>query len=474
MTDMSEPDPAAVPHVASPNLSTAAMSVQPDPDRVIPRKQVVSWAMWDWATQPFNSVLLTFVFVPLYLVSANFLPADVAAQNADDTLVCNRRRGCGDRVLRRPRRPGGVVRLGDVPRRHPDPACSRPCSASAPTSRATRSAGWSARPPCWRSSSSRSSSPTPTRRSSGSARWRSRSGAVTSEIAGVNYNAMLVEVSTPRTVGRVSGLGWGLGYIGGILALVLVVVLNQVEWFGLDTSDGLAYRLIAVGCAVWTVVFAIPFVLNVPEATARTDREKIGFFASYGRLVPRHRGALPQPPPDVLVPHRERGVPRRARRRLRVRRRPRRRRVRLQRHRGHHLRHRPQPRRRRLDDHRRAARRPVRRARRHRHGAVDPHRELPVRLLLPRAGQDDLLDRRHHPVGRRRAGAGIEPIAAGARDPARDAGRDLRPLRDDRARDELPLAAAVGALHRAGSARPTGASSASRSCWRSACSCSCS
>ena len=72
-------------------------------------------------------------------------------------------------------------------------------------------------------------------------------GAVTSEIAGVNYNAMLVEVSTPRTVGRVSGLGWGLGYIGGILALVLVVVLNAVEWFGLDTSDGLAYRLIAVG-----------------------------------------------------------------------------------------------------------------------------------------------------------------------------------------------------------------------------------
>ena len=86
---MSESDPADVPHVASPNLSTAAMTVQPDPDRVIPRKQVVSWAMWDWATQPFNSVLLTFVFVPLYLISANFLPADVASQNADDSLVCN-------------------------------------------------------------------------------------------------------------------------------------------------------------------------------------------------------------------------------------------------------------------------------------------------------------------------------------------------------------------------------------------------
>jgi UMF1 family MFS transporter len=34
-------------------------------------------------------------------------------------------------------------------------------------------------------------------------------GAVVSEIAGVSYNALLVSVSTPRTVGRVSGLGWG-------------------------------------------------------------------------------------------------------------------------------------------------------------------------------------------------------------------------------------------------------------------------
>ena len=88
-----------------------------------------------------------------------------------------------------------------------------------------------------------------------------------------------------------SGLGWGLGYIGGILALVLVVVLNAVGWFGLDVSDGLAYRLIAVGCAVWTIVFAIPFFVNVPEAPANEAEAPLGFFASYGRLV-RDIGAL--------------------------------------------------------------------------------------------------------------------------------------------------------------------------------------
>ena len=56
-------------------------------------------------------------------------------------------------------------------------------------------------------------------------------GSVFGEIAGVNYNAMLVQVATPKTVGKVSGLGWGLGYIGGIIALVLIVVIDQA--FGL-------------------------------------------------------------------------------------------------------------------------------------------------------------------------------------------------------------------------------------------------
>ena len=57
-----------------------------DENKVVPRKQVISWAFWDWATQPFNSVILTFVFASLYLVSDNFLPADIAALAADDPI----------------------------------------------------------------------------------------------------------------------------------------------------------------------------------------------------------------------------------------------------------------------------------------------------------------------------------------------------------------------------------------------------
>ncbi len=240
--------------------------------------------MWDWATQPFNSVILTFVFVSLYLVSDSFLPADVAAQNADGALVCSRASdaatayceglsdlaewygwiGFAAGIL--------VLVLAPVLGQRADARGNKKrwvVGATAALALLQFGLFFVHAEPVYF--------------------WLGAVlvalGSVASEIAGVNYNAILVQVSTPRTIGRVSGLGWGLGYIGGILALVIVVLLNQLDWFGLDVSGGLAYRLIAVGAAVWTVVFALPFVINVPETPARTDREHVSFFRSYVVLV---------------------------------------------------------------------------------------------------------------------------------------------------------------------------------------------
>jgi UMF1 family MFS transporter len=54
----------------------------------------------------------------------------------------------------------------------------------------------------------------------------------------------------------------------------------------LDTSNGLAYRLIAVGAGVWTILFSLPLLFNVPEApAARAGEAKVGFFRSYVVLV---------------------------------------------------------------------------------------------------------------------------------------------------------------------------------------------
>ena len=77
-------DPSAVPTPPPTTDTDALESVavlfqDSTEEREIPRKQVISWAFWDWATQPFNSVILTFVFAALYLVSDSFLPPDIAA-----------------------------------------------------------------------------------------------------------------------------------------------------------------------------------------------------------------------------------------------------------------------------------------------------------------------------------------------------------------------------------------------------------
>ncbi len=74
------------------------------------------------------------------------------------------------------------------------------------------------------------------------------------EIANVNYNAMLLQVSTPRNMGRVSGFGWGMGYLGGIVVLLIALVGfifgDGPYWFGITADNGMNIRVIAVFAAV--------------------------------------------------------------------------------------------------------------------------------------------------------------------------------------------------------------------------------
>ena len=64
--------------------AVAAAGLDLDPDRVVPKRQIRAWALWDWATQPFNTVILTFIFTALYLTTEAFLPADIVALGEDD------------------------------------------------------------------------------------------------------------------------------------------------------------------------------------------------------------------------------------------------------------------------------------------------------------------------------------------------------------------------------------------------------
>ena len=238
-----------------------------------PKKQVYSWALWDWATQPFNTVILTFVFTALYLVSPSFLPPEVAALDENDPVRIAAEAdlasglGLGLTVAA-----FGILLLAPVLGQRADAAGRQ---------KLWLGIGTGALILCmfglW------FVEPVPALFWVGVALISA--GSVFGEIAAVNSNAMLIGIANPKNVGRISGLGWGFGYLGGIIALVIVVVLDTFDWFGMPTDNGLAYRLIAVGCAVWAIVFAIPIFLNVPEPSLGRPERKVGFFRSYVLLV---------------------------------------------------------------------------------------------------------------------------------------------------------------------------------------------
>ncbi|HNV10012.1 MAG TPA: MFS transporter [Propionibacteriaceae bacterium] len=93
-------------------------------------------------------------------------------------------------------------------------------------------------------------------------------GSVVSEIAGVNYNATLDDVATGRNVGRVSGFGWGMGYLGGIVVLLLIFVAfiqPEVGLFGVGDADALDIRVSMLVCGVWTLLFTLPTFINLRD-----------------------------------------------------------------------------------------------------------------------------------------------------------------------------------------------------------------
>lgn len=100
------------------------------------------------------------------------------------------------------------------------------------------------------------------------------------EVAIIFYNAMLPGLAGRDRIGRWSGWGWGLGYVGGLACLVVVLVFfveerTRIAALNTDTSQHLRASFLLV--AVWYAVFAIPFFLFTPDtpSTGKTLRQGI-------------------------------------------------------------------------------------------------------------------------------------------------------------------------------------------------------
>ncbi len=218
---------------------------------------MLAWGMWDWGTQPFNTVITTFVF-SVYLTSESF-----GATNTTSTALAISTALAGL----------FVALLAPVLGQNSD--------RSGRTVSHLRVQTWLL---AGLSASLFFVVPEP------GFLWVGLGllavGSVVSEIAGVNYNSTIDQVATTRTVGRVSGFGWGMGYLGGIIVLLLIYfafIQPDVGLFGVTSANGLDIRVSMVVCGVWTLLFTIPaFLLLKDRPRERTPR--VGVAQSY-RLV---------------------------------------------------------------------------------------------------------------------------------------------------------------------------------------------
>ncbi|MBI4396534.1 MAG: MFS transporter [Elusimicrobia bacterium] len=105
----------------------------------------------------------------------------------------------------------------------------------------------------------------------------------------VFYNAFLTDLSRPGLMGRISGLGWALGYIGGGLCLAFNLLLIKLPGaFGIPNEGFLPVRACLLSVGVWWFVFSLPFFRWVPESPARGAADsRLSFkllFAGWSRL----------------------------------------------------------------------------------------------------------------------------------------------------------------------------------------------
>lgn len=120
------------------------------------------------------------------------------------------------------------------------------------------------------------------------------------EVGLLFYNAMLPNVAPASMLGRVSGWGWALGYLGGLISLMVALfVLVQAETppFGLDKNSAEHVRATAPLVAIWFTVFALPLFFMVKEdgggAPLRTAiRGGIGQLIATFRNARKHGNTL--------------------------------------------------------------------------------------------------------------------------------------------------------------------------------------
>ncbi len=102
--------------------------------------------------------------------------------------------------------------------------------------------------------------------------------SVAAEFSTVFNDSMMPRLVPKAEIGRISNVAWGLGYLGGMIALIFVVallagssqtgktIIGATPLFGLDPAQGEDARATGPLAALWYFVFILPMFFWTPDA----------------------------------------------------------------------------------------------------------------------------------------------------------------------------------------------------------------
>ena len=220
------------------------------------RRKVTAWALWDWASAAFNAVVTTFVF-SVYIANADLFGDNANAQlgwtmTAAGIFVAIIAPVVGQSTDRSGKRRGLIALTTSI---------TIIVTAALAFVRPDESYLWLGL-------------------------LLLAVGNVAFDTGSVVYNAMLSDISTPKNIGKISGIGWGLGYVGGIVLMLILyvgIIGPEVGWFGITSGDSMDVRMAMIACAIWTLVFSLPLMLTAADTEPKSTK-KLGIVGSYREL----------------------------------------------------------------------------------------------------------------------------------------------------------------------------------------------
>lgn len=265
---------------AIPAHDSHANAVQADapPQTYPPRSAIVGWVMFDWAAQPYFSLITTFVFAPYFATHVASTPASGQAMWGFATAAAGLVIALMSPVL------GAIADAGG--RRKPWIAAFGAVFVIG------ASIMWIGKP-------GDQTVILPLLIAFGIA-------TIGIEFATVFNNAMMPTLVPPDRIGRLSGTGWATGYVGGILSLVLVLgflaasgatgrtLFGFTPLFGLDPATHEGDRITGPLSGLWFIVFVLPMFLFTPDRAPK--KPALGAVREGLRELRETLSTLPQRP----------------------------------------------------------------------------------------------------------------------------------------------------------------------------------